>query len=145
MEAICSSETSVDFQWPTRRYIREYSTLPNDRCENVKSYMKWWKFEEPRFYSQYFKNCDIFCTIDDARCRSQWSHGLSHEPSSSARTLGSWVPVPLEAWMSVCVYSVFVLFCVQVATLRRADPPSKESYRLYRLRNWKSSQAPQGL
>jgi hypothetical protein len=26
--------------------------------------------------------------------------------------------------MSVCVYFVFVLSCVQVAALRRADPPS---------------------
>jgi hypothetical protein len=32
--------------------------------------------------------------------------------------------------MSVCVYSVFVLSCVQVAALLRADPPSKETYRL---------------
>jgi hypothetical protein len=32
--------------------------------------------------------------------------------------------------MSVCVYSVFMLFCVQVAAFRRADPQSKESYRL---------------
>jgi hypothetical protein len=32
--------------------------------------------------------------------------------------------------MSVYAYSVFVLFCVYVAALRRADPPSKESYRL---------------
>jgi hypothetical protein len=30
----------------------------------------------------------------------------------------------------VCVYSVFVLFCMWVAALRRADPPSKEFYRL---------------
>jgi hypothetical protein len=30
--------------------------------------------------------------------------------------------------MSVCVYSV--LFCVYVAGLGPADPPSKESYRL---------------
>jgi hypothetical protein len=30
----------------------------------------------------------------------------------------------------VCVFSVFVLFCVQVAALRRADHSSKESYRL---------------
>jgi hypothetical protein len=43
--------------------------------------------------------------------------GLGHEPSSPARTLGS----------LVCAYSVY-LFCVQVATLRRADPPSKVSY-----------------
>jgi hypothetical protein len=34
--------------------------------------------------------------------------------------------------MGVCVrlFSVFVLFCVWVAALRRADPSSKESYRL---------------
>jgi hypothetical protein len=49
---------------------------------------------------------------------------------SPAKTLGSWVRIQLEALMSVCVYSVFVLSCVQIATLRRADPPSKESYLL---------------
>jgi hypothetical protein len=32
--------------------------------------------------------------------------------------------------MFVCIYSVFVLSCLQVAALRRIDPPSKESYRL---------------
>jgi hypothetical protein len=62
--------------------------------------------------------------------RSQRLRGLRHEPSSSVRTLGSWVRIPLEAWMSVYFYSVFELFCVQVAALRRGDPPSKESYRL---------------
>jgi hypothetical protein len=41
----------------------------------------------------------------------------------------------------ICVYSVFVLFCVYVAALRRADPPSKESYRVCMgLRNWKRDQ-----
>jgi hypothetical protein len=44
--------------------------------------------------------------------RSQWPRGLRHEPVSPARTLGSWVRIPLEAWMSVCVYSMFVLSCV---------------------------------
>jgi hypothetical protein len=34
--------------------------------------------------------------------------------------------------MSVCVYSLFVLSYVQVATFRRADPLSKESYRLFK-------------
>jgi hypothetical protein len=53
-----------------------------------------------------------------------------HEPSSLAGTLGSWVRIPLKAWMSVCIYSVFVLFCVLVAALRLADPPYKGSYRL---------------
>jgi hypothetical protein len=43
----------------------------------------------------------------------------------------------------VCVYSVFVMFYVQVEALQRADPPSKESYRpRIGLRNWKSGQAP---
>jgi hypothetical protein len=31
---------------------------------------------------------------------------------------------------SVCIYSVFVLFCVQAEALQWADPPSKESYRV---------------
>jgi hypothetical protein len=42
------------------------------------------------------------------RCRSQWPRGLKHELSSFARTLGSWVRITLEAWMSLCVYSAFV-------------------------------------
>jgi hypothetical protein len=43
----------------------------------------------------------------------------------------------------LCIYGVFVLFCLYVAALRRADLPSKESYRLcIGLRNWKNSQGP---
>jgi hypothetical protein len=37
MERICSSETTVEFQRTTRRYIPEDSTLHNHRCENLKS------------------------------------------------------------------------------------------------------------
>jgi hypothetical protein len=55
---------------------------------------------------------DFFFHSSDYESRSQWPRGLRHEPSSSARTLGSWVRILLEAWMFVCVYSVFVLFCV---------------------------------
>jgi hypothetical protein len=33
-----------------------------------------------------------------------------YELSSLARTLGSWVRIPLETWMSVYVYSVFVMY-----------------------------------
>jgi hypothetical protein len=63
--------------------------------------------------------------------------------SSPAQKLRSWVHIPIEAWAFVCVYSVFVLFCVQVAALRRADTLSKVSYRLCkRSRNSKGGQGP---
>jgi hypothetical protein len=39
MEAICSSETSVDTQRTTRRYIPEDGTPHNHRCENLKFYI----------------------------------------------------------------------------------------------------------
>jgi hypothetical protein len=29
-----------------------------------------------------------------------------------AQTLGPWVRTPLEVWMSLCVYFVFVVFCI---------------------------------
>jgi hypothetical protein len=73
------------------------------------------------------------------RWRPQWPRGLMHEPSSPAQTLESWDRIPLEAWMCMCVYSLSVLSCVQVAALRRAVPPSKESCRVW---NWKSGQGP---
>jgi hypothetical protein len=38
MEAIFSSETSVDIQRTTQRYIPEDRTLHNQRCENLESY-----------------------------------------------------------------------------------------------------------
>jgi hypothetical protein len=42
--------------------------------------------------------------------------------------------------MSVCVYSVFVFFCVWVAALQRADPPS---YRLCK-KDYKTEKEAQG-
>jgi hypothetical protein len=61
---------------------------------------------------------------------SEWPRGLRHGISSLARAVGSWARIPLEAWMFVCVYSVFVLSCMLVAALRKSDHPSKKSYRL---------------
>jgi hypothetical protein len=50
--------------------------------------------------------------------------------SSLVRTLGSWVRIQLKAWMSVCAFILCSCCPVYVAVLRRADPPSKESYSL---------------
>jgi hypothetical protein len=64
---------------------------------------------------------------------SQWQRGLRHEPSSAARTLGSWVRIPLKAWMfGVCMrlFCVCVVLCVG-SGLATAGASSKESYRLY--------------
>jgi hypothetical protein len=38
--------------------------------------------------------------------RSQGPRGLRHEMSSPAQTLGSWVRIPLETWMSVRLFCV---------------------------------------
>jgi hypothetical protein len=38
-EAICTSETSVEFRRTTRRYNPRYINLYNHRCDNLKSYM----------------------------------------------------------------------------------------------------------
>jgi hypothetical protein len=37
METTCFSETAVDFQRTTQRYIPEDTNLHNHRCENLKS------------------------------------------------------------------------------------------------------------
>jgi hypothetical protein len=48
---------------------------------------------------------------------------------------------PTQATNVCLIYSVFVLFCVEVAASRRTDPPSKESNRLcIGLKDWKSGQ-----
>jgi hypothetical protein len=76
-------------------------------------------------------------------CRSQWPRGLRHELSSPAQILGSWVRIPLGAWISVCVYPMIVLSCVQVAALRQADPrPRSPTNCSKQSRNWKSGRGP---
>jgi hypothetical protein len=63
--------------------------------------------------------------------------------SKLASTLGSWVRITLKTWTFMCIYSMFVSFYVYAEALQRADPPSKEIYRLcIGLRNWKSGQGP---
>jgi hypothetical protein len=73
-------------------------------------------------------------------CRSRWARVLRHEPSSPARILGSWVRIPLEAWMSVRVHSVFVLSSVGSGLATGWYPVQGVLRLCIRLRNWKSGQ-----
>jgi hypothetical protein len=50
---------------------------------------------------------------------------------SNAGIVGSNLTQAMD--ICVCVYSAFVLSCVQVAALRRADYSSKESYRVCKI------------
>jgi hypothetical protein len=43
-----------------------------------------------------------------ARC----PHCLRHELSSPAQALGSWVRIPIETWISVCICYLRVVLCV---------------------------------
>jgi hypothetical protein len=71
-----------------------------------------WNFKLSRSLAVLGEFRKLMGRIGNHPSRSQWPRGLRHELSSPARKLGSWVRISLEALMSLCVYSVFVLFCV---------------------------------
>jgi hypothetical protein len=56
MEAIYFSETSIGFQRITRHYIPKDITLHNHRCDNLKSYIKYFKV---KLTPNYSKNADF--------------------------------------------------------------------------------------
>jgi hypothetical protein len=68
-------------------------------------------------------------TFNLHKCRSQLPRGLRYKMSSPAQTLGSWVQIPLDAWMSVRISCVFVLSGV-CSSLRQGCSLIKESYQL---------------
>jgi hypothetical protein len=70
MEAICSSETSVDTQRTTWRYIAEDSTLHNHRCDNLKSYNS-----DPVYSHYHVTVCDVRCSSHTRTGRP--AHSLS--------------------------------------------------------------------
>jgi hypothetical protein len=67
-----------------------------------------------------------YMVLQNTPFQLQWPRGLRHEVSVLAQTLGSWFRISLDSWLSVQFSPVFVL----PLALRRADPPTKESYRL---------------
>jgi hypothetical protein len=55
----------------------------------------------------YPTKLNFFILIEERR--SQWPRGLGYELSLPAPALRSWVRIPLEAWMFVCVLCAFIL------------------------------------
>jgi hypothetical protein len=75
--------------------------------------------------------------------RAERSKAWSVFTRSKAETVGSNSTQVMDVCI-VCVCSAFVLFCVQIEALRRADPSCEESYRLCTgLRNWKAAKVEQ--
>jgi hypothetical protein len=57
----------------------------------------------------------LSCKFSGLYGETQWPRGLRHELSSLARPLGSWVRIPLRAWMfGLCMrlFCVFVVLCL---------------------------------
>jgi hypothetical protein len=52
------------------------------------------------------------CSHNDVTAKHSGLRGLRHELSSLAQTLGSWVRIPLKAWMSVCAFILFLCYSV---------------------------------
>jgi hypothetical protein len=68
---------------------------------------RWWIYAPPDLASRPHSVCVLPMLL---AMRPQWLRSHRHELSSLARTLGSWVRIPLKAWMSAFILSV--LFCV---------------------------------
>jgi hypothetical protein len=76
-------------------------------------------------------------STDCSTSRSQWLHGLRHEPSSPARTLGcGFESQSRHGCLCVRLFCVCVILCVGSGLATGWSP--SESYRLCKwLRNWK--------
>jgi hypothetical protein len=74
MEAICSSETSVNFRPTTWRYILEDSTLHNHCCEDLKSYTNYNLFQVCGIL--YIDICQKFLIQSNTRCLRKNDHIL---------------------------------------------------------------------
>jgi hypothetical protein len=124
-------------EWEGRRVVSTLTRSGGNQQRLDTDYVQlYWLLGEPKYM-----------------CASIWMHQNILTPTTVATRSKAWnVFTRLNAGtvgsnptqgmdVYVCVYSAFMLSCVWVAALLRADTPSKESYRLYKkLRNWRRGQ-----
>jgi hypothetical protein len=91
---------------------------------------------------QNFPLTVYFQPVGSNSCRSWWPRCLRHEPSSPARTLRSWVRIPLKAWMLVCVYFVCVALCTGRGLASDWSPVQGVLPTVYRIKKLKRGQGP---
>jgi hypothetical protein len=96
--------------WEVRMFCRKVTYTAGNANGWRRKGLRWLSFYEDTIIFV------IKAPVNQLSGRSQWPRSLRHEVYSLARTLGSWVRIPLEAWMPV-----FILCLCKVAALRRAD------------------------
>jgi hypothetical protein len=98
----------------TQRHIPEYDTLlyhavfllgllfnSEDEGDIFLRNVRWLSTDYAALYSRRYNSWNYTFS------RSQWPRRVRHEMSSPAQAVGSWVRIPLEAWISV-----FMLSCI---------------------------------
>jgi hypothetical protein len=76
---------------------------------------------------------------NNIKCRSQWVRGLRHGMYPPAQALGSWVRIPLDAWMSDCNFLVFVLSCVSSGFRTGWSPVQGVLPTVFKIRNFRTN------
>jgi hypothetical protein len=121
----CNSQDMMSATWRKERSTVETNEIMKTAAHRSESWcwhqllslLSWclsWRNWCAAALREMGKQCNALCYVSCRKYSSlpQWLRSLRHEPSLPARTLGPWIRIQLKAWMSVCVYSVFVLFCV---------------------------------
>jgi hypothetical protein len=93
-----------------------WTTKSKDKARLISAEMKFMRRTAAYIWSDFKQNTEILEEIKVGPIQDNISNyktdGQRHSLSSFARTLGSWVQIAFKAWMSACIYSVFVQFCV---------------------------------
>jgi hypothetical protein len=129
MEAICSSETSLNFQRTTRRYIPEYSTLQNNCCQNIKTLLDF--VLNTQLYQNFHTKISSIRDISSRKVAYSGSDVLSEMKNSARRLplLFSWLAYFSTLKMEA-ICSPETSGCLR--TTRRCNPES----RALRTDNW---------